>query len=102
MVNGRSGETVIQAVTRLQEQRISAVGKVFDVTKEAEISQSVLEIETEMGPIEILVNNAGIQRRVPLLEANLDVWEEVLSTDLTAPFLVARSVAERMKERRRG
>lgn len=102
VVNGRTAESVTRAITQLQEQGISAVAKIFDVTNQTEISQSVLEIENEVGPIDVLVNNAGIQRRVPLLEASREVWEEVLATDLTAPFLVARAVAERMKRRRRG
>ena len=41
-----------------------------------------------MGPLEILVNNAGIQHRVPMLELDVADWERVISTDLTSAFLV--------------
>lgn len=102
VVNGRGRETVEPVVQELRNRGISAEGKPFDVGDEEQVARGVREIEEEIGPIEILVNNAGIQRRVPLLEAERKVWEEVLSADLTAPYLVARSVARGMKERRRG
>ena len=49
-----------------------------------------------MGPLEILVNNAGIQHRVPLLDLDVADWERVISTDLTSAFLVGREAARHM------
>jgi gluconate 5-dehydrogenase len=62
----------------------------------------VERIEAEIGPIDILVNNAGIQRRAPMLEMDPATFEEVVRTNLTGVFLVARAVARGMVERRRG
>ena len=50
-------------------------------------------IEDEVGPIRILINNAGIQHRVPLLELDEANWEQVLRVNLTGAFLVGREVA---------
>ena len=55
-----------------------------------------------MGPIHILVNNAGIQRRSPLEKVDEAVWQEVLQTNLTAVFLVSQQVARGMIARRAG
>ena len=58
--------------------------------------------EAEVGPVEILVNNAGIIRRIPLLEMPLDQWEQVIRTDLTSVFIVSKAVVARMVTRERG
>ncbi|MFF1884204.1 SDR family NAD(P)-dependent oxidoreductase, partial [Pseudarthrobacter sp. NPDC058196] len=52
----------------------------FDVTSDAEAARAVAWIEENVGPLEILVNNAGIQHRVPMLELDVADWERVIST----------------------
>ena len=64
--------------------------------------REVEEIEAKFAPIDILVNNAGIQRRAPLAEMTEAQWREVLDTNLTSAFLVARAVAPRMIARGAG
>ncbi len=80
--------------------RIHAVA--FDVTDEDAVEEAVARIEREAGPLEVLVNNAGIQHREPLLEVSREDWERVLRTDLTSAFLVGRAVARRMVGRGHG
>lgn len=58
-----------------------------------ELRSAVADIESRIGPIEVLVNNAGLQHREPLLEVSLDNWNRVLQVDLTSAFLVGREVA---------
>ena len=60
----------------------------FDVTDDAAAAAGVAWVEEQVGPLEILVNNAGIQHRVPMLELDVKDWERVISTDLTSAFLV--------------
>ncbi|MCX6952116.1 MAG: SDR family oxidoreductase [Verrucomicrobia bacterium] len=74
----------------------------FDVTDAAAIAREVERIEAEFAPITILINNAGIQRRAPLAEMTEAQWREVLDTNLTSVFLVARAVAPRMIARGAG
>ena len=76
--------------------------RAFDVTDQEAIRTGIRLIEEEVGPIGILVNNAGIQHREPLLEVSLDDWERVIRTDLTSAFLVGREVARFMIARGRG
>ena len=74
----------------------------FDVTDAAAVASAVSSIEAEVGPIRILVNNAGIQHRVPLLDLAVEDWTRVLDTNLTSAFLVGREVARHMLPRAEG
>jgi gluconate 5-dehydrogenase len=74
----------------------------FDVTDGDAAAQGILWVEEHVGPLEILVNNAGIQHRVPMLELDVADWDRVLSTDLTSAFLVGREAARHMIGRGRG
>ena len=69
VINGNSSqEKIDKAVAAYQGAGLDACGYRFDVTDEDEVEAAVEKIESDVGPINILVNNAGIIRRVPLLE----------------------------------
>ncbi|WP_426765072.1 SDR family oxidoreductase [Pseudarthrobacter sp. 1G09] len=74
----------------------------FDVTRDRDAAQGVAWVEENVGPLEILVNNAGIQHRVAMLDLDVRDWERVISTDLTSAFLVGRAAARVMVPRGRG
>ncbi|MFJ7298079.1 SDR family oxidoreductase [Streptomyces collinus] len=74
----------------------------FDVTDSAAVSAGVARVEEEAGPIDILVNNTGVQHRAPLLEFGDDDWRRLVDTNLTSAFLVGREVARRMAPRGHG
>jgi gluconate 5-dehydrogenase len=74
----------------------------FDVRDAARIRERVPAVEREAGPIHILVNNAGIHRRGSLETLEEAAWREVLDTNLTAAFLMAKQVAPGMMARRAG
>jgi len=74
----------------------------FDVTDQDAVRAGIRFIEDEVGPIGVLMNNAGIQHREPLLDVALEDWDRVIRTDLTSAFLVGREVARSMIERGRG
>lgn len=103
IVHGRDIEVVEQSAATLGAEfgTDSVSGAAFDVTDEDAVLAGVRRIEAD-GPIDVLVNNAGLQHREPLLDVSLDNWERVIRTDLTSAFLVGRTVARAMIERRGG
>ena len=71
----------------------------FDVSNFAQCQSGVANIESELGPVEILVNNAGITRDATLHKMTPEQWSEVIQTDLTSCFNMCRIVIEGMRER---
>lgn len=74
----------------------------FDVTDEAAVEAAVARVGTEVGEVGVLVNNAGVQHRVPMVDLDVADWRRVLETDLTSAFVVGRAVARTMISRGRG
>jgi len=72
-----------------------------DISKPAEARRLVATAERELGPIDVLVNNAGIFPRAPFLELAEDLWDAVLDTNLKGTFVCAQEVARRMVAARR-
>jgi len=66
------------------------------------VSAAVQDIEQRVGPLEILINNAGIQRRAPLAEFTEANWHELMRTNLDSAFFVGQAVARCMIPRGRG
>lgn len=78
------------------------VARAFDVTDADAAAEGIAWIEREVGPLRILVNNAGVQHRVPMLDLDVADWERVLTVNLTSAFLVGREAARHMIPRGEG
>jgi gluconate 5-dehydrogenase len=102
VLNGRDPAALESGRAALAEAGHTAHAVSFDVTDEAAVDAAVGSIEADIGPIEILVNNAGTQHRVSLEEFPRDAWDRIVATNLTAVFLVAQAVARRMIPRGHG
>lgn len=102
VINGRNSEKLGNCVSGWKAEGLDVKGFAFDITREDEVREAISMIEDEVGPIDILVNNAGIIKRVPAEELEDADWEEVIRTDLTAPFRVSKYVGRFMLARKRG
>ncbi len=71
----------------------------FDVCDFAACQKGVKEIEAALGPIEILVNNAGITRDTTLQRMSWEQWNEVIQTNLSSCFNMCRAVIDGMRAR---
>ena len=71
---------------------IKAYGYVADVTSEEAVGELVKKVNEDVGHINILVNNAGIIKRIPMLEMTAEQFRQVVDVDLNAPFIVAKAV----------
>ncbi|MDP5100162.1 MAG: gluconate 5-dehydrogenase [Nonlabens sp.] len=103
VVNGNSSQQKIdEAVAAYKKQGINAVGYKFDVSNEQEVIAAITKIESEVGPIDILINNAGIIKRTPLLEMEVADFKQVIDIDLVSPFIVSKHVVKGMIARKQG
>ena len=71
----------------------------LDVGSENEVRAAVDETERELGPVDLLVNNAGTTWGAPAAEMPLDAWHRVMETNATGAFLCSREVGRRLIER---
>jgi len=102
VLNGRSEERLQKAVSTLSGEGLKVSGCSFDVANAAQLQEKIPVLEREVGRIDVLVNNAGIQRRSPLEQFEERVWREVLDINLTGLFLVTRQVVQGMIARKAG
>ncbi len=80
----------------------SATCVAADVSLAAEVARLVTTVEAELGPIAILVNNAGVTRPQPIDEITEQDWDEILAVNLKSMFLVTRAVLPQMRAARWG
>jgi 3-oxoacyl-[acyl-carrier protein] reductase len=86
----------------LERSQDSVRVRLLDVTDAAAVARAVTEISTELGGIDVLVNNAGITRDALLQKMTDEQWAAVLAANLTGVFFVTRAVAPGMMARRSG
>ena len=94
--NDINQEFVDRGLAAYKEKGIDAHGYVCDVTNEEQVNAMVAQIEQEVGPINILVNNAGIIKRIPMHEMTAAEFRQVIDIDLNGPFIVSKAVIPTM------
>lgn len=102
VINGRDSGKVDAAVKALIDKGHKAYASNFDVTDADVVEASIDAIERDFGPIEILINNAGMQFRAPLEDFPQDKWQLLLDTNISSIFYVSQPVARHMIARKRG
>ena len=112
IVLARSGARV--CVNDIQDEKIKACRDAFvsegldvftlkfDVTDQNDVDSGISHIEREVGAVGILVNNAGIIKRIPILDMQVTDYRQVLDVDLVAPLIVTKRVVPGMIARREG
>ena len=73
-----------------------------DVSVAADVARLIATVESELGPVAILVNNAGVTRPQPLDEITEQDWDEILGINLKSMFLVIQAVLPKMRAARWG
>jgi gluconate 5-dehydrogenase len=102
VLNGRSAASCEAAAATLRSEGLQVRTQVFDVTESAQVIKAVDAIEAGVGAIDILINNAGIQRRAPFADFALADWHELMRTNLDSVYHVGQAVARKMIPRKRG
>jgi 3-oxoacyl-[acyl-carrier protein] reductase len=73
-----------------------------DVARVSDVTRLAASVEASLGPVAILVNNAGASKPAALDQLNEALWDDAIATNLTSAFLVTQAVLPRMREARWG
>jgi 3-oxoacyl-[acyl-carrier protein] reductase len=99
---GRDLKALQSVEAELTVRTARVFSQVADVTRSADVASLVAKTEAALGPISILVNNAGVGGFGPAHEKSEEDWDRVLNTNLKSVFLVSRAVAPSMIRAGRG
>lgn len=102
VLNGRDAGRLAAASATLRGEGLAVHEQAFDVCDAAAVEAGVAAIERDVGAIDILFNNAGMQHRAPFHEFPPEAWQRLMRTNLDSMFIVGQAVARRMVARGRG
>ena len=94
--NDINQDLVNKGLAAYEEIGIKAHGYVCDVTDEAAVGEFIAKVEKEVGIINILVNNAGIIMRIPMVDMTAAQFRKVIDIDLNGPFIMSKAVIPSM------
>jgi NAD(P)-dependent dehydrogenase (short-subunit alcohol dehydrogenase family) len=96
MVVGRNETTIDATVAAVEQANGRAFGLAADVTRDGDLDRIAATATERWDAIDVLVNNAGIGYEQPFLEIPRKQWDEVVATNLRAPFVLSQLVAREM------
>jgi 2-hydroxycyclohexanecarboxyl-CoA dehydrogenase len=88
-LNRTGADETVETIEKESGRAISCPG---DAATEEGIAQSLARTRSELGPVTILVNNAGITGFTPFLEISVEAWERMMQVNLRGPFLCTRAI----------
>ncbi|TCR70203.1 SDR family oxidoreductase [Bosea sp. BK604] len=102
VLNGRDTAKLEAARKAIADAGREVSVAAFDVTDQHAVEEGIAMVEAKAGPIDILINNAGMQKRGPFVDFAAADWHQIVATNLHSVFYVTRAVAKGMVERKRG
>lgn len=87
-----------ETVAQIREAGGKAVAVAGNCAKAGPVAESAARTRAELGPVTILVNNAGITKTSPFLELTEEDWDETIEIDLKGPYLVTKALIPDMVE----
>ncbi len=102
VLNARTEPALVAVTDTLRDEGLTVHWRAFDVCDPGAVVDAVDSIERDIGPIDVLVNNAGLQKRAPLLDFAVEDFRRLIEVNLVAAFTVGKAVAKHMVGRGRG
>jgi 3-oxoacyl-[acyl-carrier protein] reductase len=99
---GRTLANLEKVTEELEEFNVNVSGAAADVADIESVQHAVEHIKSELGPIDILINNAGIAKFGGFLELEPSEWEQIIQVNLMGTYYVTRAVLPEMIERKTG
>jgi glucose 1-dehydrogenase len=94
----RNAEGAEAAVKEIEGRGGRAIAIQADVSKPEDVKNLVRQTVQHFGRLDVMLNNAGVEHKMPFLETPLEVWEEVIAVNLTGPWLGCQEAARQMVE----
>jgi 3-oxoacyl-[acyl-carrier protein] reductase len=101
-VCARTASRVESLLAELGDHGIEAAGQPADVRDPDSVAALVRQVVGRLGPIDLLINNAGIARFRPLIDLSLEEWDDTFATNVRSLYLVTRAVLPGMLARHTG
>lgn len=101
-VIGTNQERGDQVVEEIRQKGVKAQFFQVDVAKFSAVEETVKKVEEQLGPVDILINNAGITRDQLLIKMSENDWDQVMETNVKSCYNFCRSLSRNMLKRRRG
>ncbi|ACA32366.1 gluconate 5-dehydrogenase [Histophilus somni] len=102
IINGTNQEKCQLVADELTAKDYKAHAVAFDVTNTQAVHQAIAHIEQHIGAIDVLINNAGIQRRHPFCDFPEKDYDDVINVNQKSVFIVSQTVARYMVKRQAG
>ncbi len=96
IVNARDESALRAAADMLRDEGFTVHCRAFDVCDPSAVVDNVDAVERDVGPIDVLINNAGVQKRAPLLDYTVEDFRRLIEVNLVAAFTVGKAVATHM------
>jgi len=94
-----SAQDVVNSIKR---DSGTAIAIEADVSNSQQVSQMIAQTVSQLGRLDVLVNNAGIEKQVPFLDLAESDWDKIIAVDLKGPFLCTQAAAREMAKRGKG
>ncbi|HUH62648.1 MAG TPA: SDR family oxidoreductase [Terracidiphilus sp.] len=95
-------EAPAETMSRIRTAGGRAISYAADVSNPAEVAGLIAKAVETFGGLDIFVNNAGIEKKFPMVDFPLDEWQRILTVNLTGPFLCSQAAARQMIAQGRG
>jgi gluconate 5-dehydrogenase len=102
ILNARDQRVLDESAEMLRDEGLTIHCRAFDVCDPVAVVEAVDSFEREVGPIDVLINNAGLQHRAPMLDFAVEDFRRLIEVNLVAAFTVGKAVASHMVRRGRG
>ena len=100
VTNSRKGQEAQQVADEITTLGCDSIAIEADVSKESDCIKLIEDTIKHYGRIDVLVNNAGIQKDVPFEETSIEEWYKIIAVDLTGPFVCSREAVKHMEKQR--
>jgi gluconate 5-dehydrogenase len=102
VLNARDEKLLSERVKELSEQGLSAQAAAFDVTNFAAAQACINDLKQQWGKVDILIANAGINHRQAIQDFELENFEKIINTNLSAIWVLCKAVTPLMVDKRNG